>query len=47
MIVKMIIIKRLKNKVNNNLTNTDKIELYFALAKAEEDLGNIKEAMKI
>ena len=37
--------KRLKNKVNNkDLTNTDKIELYFAIAKADEDLGNIKEA---
>ena len=37
--------KNMKNKVNNkNLTTSDKIELYFALAKADEDLGDIKEA---
>ncbi len=27
-----------------NLTNDEKIELYFAIAKAEEDMGNIEEA---
>ena len=37
--------KNIKNKIKDNkLSNNDKIELYFAIAKADEDLGNIKEA---
>lgn len=37
--------ENIKNKIKDNkLSNNDKIELYFAIAKADEDLGNIKEA---
>ena len=35
----------LKNKIENtNLNDFEKVDLYFALAKAEEDFGNIAEA---
>ena len=39
--------QKLKKKINNNDFNKiEKIDLYFALAKAEEDLGNIEDASK-
>ncbi len=35
----------LKKKINNLKTNSlEKVDIYFSLAKAEEDIGNIKEA---
>lgn len=36
----------LKEKIGNISSDNDKIELHFAVAKAEEDLGNIEEATK-
>jgi len=37
--------KNLKDKINtSNLNENEKIDVYFALSKAEEDIGNIKEA---
>ncbi len=37
----------LKKKLNElELKNYEKVDLYFALAKAEEDIGNIKESVK-
>ena len=37
--------KKMKNKINkNDIKNFEKVDLFFSLAKAEEDIGNIKDA---
>lgn len=37
---------QIKKNNNQNLNKEQKLNLYFSLAKAEEDLGNIEDAMK-